>query len=177
MRFSISYNVYGVYLYKRLTHIIHIRHRKLFKCQCNIVNLLYYTFIVCVARVCRLVLKMRVKSIIVLLLSYCLQRTCNDELEWYKSLKDTQDSVTSYGEMNNILKHGVFRIESNSSSVVTKLHSIITLRLNTTDRKITKRHYSFVELQDLESKLVLITGSKTKNRHEVDLFLDVSCIL
>ena len=103
-----------------------------------------------------------------------MQRTCNDELEWYKSLKDTQDSVNSYGEMNNILKHGTYRIGSQSTSVVKHLCNVITLKLNTTDRKITKRHYSFVELQDLESKLVLITGSKAKNRNEVDLFLDVS---
>ena len=79
--------------------------------------------------------------------------------------------------MNNILKYGVYRIGSNSSSVVKKLQDIITLRLNTSDRKITKCHYSFVELQDLESKLVLITGSKAKNRNEVDLFLDVSFII
>ena len=79
--------------------------------------------------------------------------------------------------MKNILKHGIYRIGSNSSLAVKKLQDIITLRLNTSDRKITKCLYSFVELQDLESKLVLITGSKAKNRNEVDLFLDVSLIL
>lgn len=106
-----------------------------------------------------------------------LQITCNEELEWYKSLKDTQASVTSYGEMSSILKYGTYTIGSDSQSVVTRLHDIITLKLNTTDKRITKKQYSFVELQDLESKLVLITGSKAKNRKEVDLFLDVSTMV
>jgi hypothetical protein len=79
--------------------------------------------------------------------------------------------------MNNILKLGVYRIGSTSPSVVRKLQDIVSLKLNATDRKVTKRHYSFVELQDLESKLVLITGSKAKNRNEVDLFLDVRIII
>ena len=79
--------------------------------------------------------------------------------------------------MNNILNHGVYRIGSTSSSDVRKLQDVVSLKLNTTNRKITKHHYSFVELQDLESKLVLITGSKAKNRNEVDLFLDVSCVV
>ena len=74
--------------------------------------------------------------------------------------------------MNNILKLGVYKIGS-TSSVVRKLQDIVSLKLNTKDRKVTKRQYSFIELQDLESKLVLITGSKAKNRNEVDLFLDV----
>ena len=68
--------------------------------------------------------------------------------------------------MNNILKLGVYKIGSTSSSVVRKLQDIVSLKLNAIGRKIT--------LQDLESKLVLITGSKAKNRNEVDLFLDVS---
>ena len=76
--------------------------------------------------------------------------------------------------MNNILKLGVYKIGSTSSSVVRKLQDIVSLKLNAIGRKITKHNYSFVELQDLESKLVLITGSKAKNRNEVDLFLDVS---
>ena len=104
-----------------------------------------------------------------------LQRTCSDELEWYKSLKDTQDSVTSYGEMNNILKHGIYRVGSRSSTAIkTDFQDVISMKLRCTDKRITKRQYSFSELQDLESKLVLITGSKAKNRKEVDLFLDVS---
>ena len=104
-----------------------------------------------------------------------LQRTCNDELEWYKSLKDTQDSVTSYGEMYNILKRGTYTVGSQSSTAVKKdFHDVIAVKLTRTDRRVTlKSQYSFYDLQDLESKLVLITGSKAKNRREVDLFLDV----
>lgn len=76
--------------------------------------------------------------------------------------------------MNNILKHGVFKVGSNNAEVVRHLHKIVSVKLKTTDRRIVKRAYNFTELQDLESKLVLITGSKARNRGEVDLFLDVS---
>ena len=103
-----------------------------------------------------------------------LQRTCNDELEWYKSLKDTQDSVTSYGEMNHILKHGTYQVGSRSScNVLKNIHEVIKVKLRAKDKRITKLLYTFEELQDLESKLVLITGSKAQNREQVELFLDV----
>ena len=89
-------------------------------------------------------------------------------------MKDTQDSVTSYGEMNNILKYGTYKVGSSSSTPVNTFHDVICVKLRTTDKRVSKQLYSFHELQDLESKLVLITGSKAQNRKEVDLFLDVS---
>ena len=81
--------------------------------------------------------------------------------------------MTSYGEMNNILKHGLYRVGSLSCTPLKDFHDVICVILNTSDKRVTKRMYSFSELQDLESKLVLITGSKAQNRKEVDLFLDV----
>ena len=76
--------------------------------------------------------------------------------------------------MNNILKHGVFKVGLERARFDADLPDIVCVDLKTTDRRIGKRHYRFSELQDLESKLVLITGSKARNRKEVDLFLDVS---
>ena len=78
--------------------------------------------------------------------------------------------------MNNILKHGTYTVGSPLSTAVQKdFADVITVSITRSDRHITlKRRYTFHELQDLESKLVLITGSKAKNRGEVDLFLDVS---
>jgi len=40
--------------------------------------------------------------------------------------------------------------------------------------KAAKRSYSFNDLRDLESKLVLIRGRSTKGGAEIDRFLDVS---
>ena len=105
-----------------------------------------------------------------------MQKTCNDELEWYKSLKDAQDSVTSFEEMNSILKSGTYHVGHKTTTVFTvfkNIHDIVEVKLRNTDKRITKRRYTFEELQELESKLVLITGSKAQNREQVELFLDV----
>ena len=40
--------------------------------------------------------------------------------------------------------------------------------------KAAKKSYSFNDLRDLESKLVLIRGRSTKGGAEIDRFLDVS---
>ena len=76
--------------------------------------------------------------------------------------------------MNNILKHGTYKVGSQSSNPMKNFHDVICVKLKTSDKRVSKQLYSFNELQDLESKLVLITGSKAQNRKEVDLFLDVS---
>ena len=55
------------------------------------------------------------------------------------------------------------------------IHDIIHLKLEERDKQLPKKNYSLDELRDLESKLVLITGSKAENRAEVEQFLDVSC--
>ena len=54
------------------------------------------------------------------------------------------------------------------------VHDVIRLTLvPQTGIKLLKAHYSLDELRDLESKLVLITGSKAENRAAVEHFLDV----
>ena len=95
-------------------------------------------------------------------------------MDWFKSVKETQASVevTSIGHMNNILKYGCYFIGSSRSTIYHNLHEVISLSLQ--NRKIYKKQYNLDELRDLESKLVLITGSKADHRKQVDLFLDVS---
>jgi len=99
-------------------------------------------------------------------------------LEWFKSVKETQGSVevTSLGQMNTILKYGCYFIGSSRPEVNQNSSQIINLKLKEKDKesRIVKKKYSLEELHDLESKLVLITGSKAENRMEVDLFLGVS---
>ena len=51
------------------------------------------------------------------------------------------------------------------------------MKLNTPKDKVLKTFYNLDELRDLESKLVLITGSKAENRTEVDHYLNVSSLL
>ena len=93
-------------------------------------------------------------------------------------MKETQASVevTSIVQMNNILKCGCYFIGSKKSKIFQDLHDIISLELQEKDQRLVKKKYNLEELRDLESKLILITGSKAEHRTQVDLFLDVSYI-
>lgn len=101
---------------------------------------------------------------------------CNSELEWYKSVKETQASVevTSFGQMNNIFQCGCYTVGSDKSKICQDYKEVIYLSLKERKKRLTKKRYNLEELRDLESKLVLITGSKAENRAHVDTFIDVS---
>ncbi len=102
------------------------------------------------------------------------QVSCNNDIEWYKCVKETQSSVetTSYGQMSNILKYGTYRVgfKKNAQTV----HDLISVSLSRRCQKVVKWKYSLDELRDLESKLVLICGNKAEKRAEVDHYLNVS---
>ena len=105
------------------------------------------------------------------------QNDCNQTLEWYKSVKETQGSVevTSFGQMDNILRYGCYTIAGKTDQTMHSIHDVIRLSLNPPpDKDLLRTSYSLDELRDLESKLVLITGSKAENRMEVEQFLVVS---
>lgn len=92
-------------------------------------------------------------------------------------MKDTQGSVeiTSYGQMRNILRFGHYSIGVGTQfKPVHSIHDLVSLKLINTDKQLTKTSYTLEDLRDLESKLVLITGSKAENRKEVDHYLNVS---
>ena len=98
------------------------------------------------------------------------------DLEWFKSVKETQGSVevTSFGQMENILNYGLYTIAGKSDIALHSIHDVILLTLLPQKGiKLLKTKYSLDELRDLESKLVLITGSKAENRAAVEQFLDV----
>ena len=92
-------------------------------------------------------------------------------------MKGLQGSVevSSYGQMKNILSYGCYYVGNLSQSTPGQsIHDLISLKLETGSKKLDKTHYSLEELRDLESRLVLITGSKAENRTEVDHYLNVS---
>ena len=109
-----------------------------------------------------------------------MQEECNQDLDWYQSVKDRQGSVetTSYGQMRNILKYGCYRIGALSSvAKINSIHDLIKMTLEERDGvKLPKKEYFLDELRDLESKLVLICGNKTESRAEVDHYLNVSSL-
>ena len=82
--------------------------------------------------------------------------------------------VTSFGKMEQILKYGHYRIGPRRGQAAQNIHDVITLSLVETEKPLPKTSYSLDDLRDLESKLVLITGSEAENRKEVDKFLKVS---
>lgn len=58
------------------------------------------------------------------------------------------------------------------------IHDVVKLCVPTgLSLKSLKTEYNLEELKDLESKLVLITGNKVKNREGVDRFLNVCKII
>ena len=93
-------------------------------------------------------------------------------MDWYKSVKETHGSVeaTSFGQLSNILTYGHYSVGSSGSSA---LQNVVCLDLKETDKSLARKHYSLDDLQDLESRLVLITGSEDPHRDEVDIFLKV----
>jgi hypothetical protein len=90
-------------------------------------------------------------------------------------VKETQASVeiTSFGQMNNIFQYGCYTVGSDTSRICQSYHEVIHLALKERNKRLTKQSYNLEELRDLESKLVLITGSKAENRAHVDTFIDV----
>jgi heptaprenylglyceryl phosphate synthase len=72
------------------------------------------------------------------------------------------------------LRYGVYQVGIASESKLSQnIHDIIFVKLNPGDKILAKTFYNLDELRDLESKLVLITGSKTAIRTEVDHYSNV----
>ena len=79
--------------------------------------------------------------------------------------------------MNNIFKYGCYTVGSPRAHICQSYHEVIHLSLKQNKKRkkhILKDNYNLEELRDLESKLVLITGSKAEYRAHVDTFIDVS---
>ena len=79
--------------------------------------------------------------------------------------------------MRNILQYGRYRVGSSSQQTAHSIHDMIHLKLENTGKQLPQTSFSLDDLRDLESKLMLITGSRSENRKEVDQFLNVSDML
>ena len=87
-------------------------------------------------------------------------------------MKETQGSIeeTTFGQMNNILAYGCYKVGSGKPRICQGIHEVIQLKLTEHDKTLTKKHYTLNELRDLESKLALIVGKNAENRTEVGIF-------
>ena len=121
----------------------------------------------CVVNICNLLL---VK------LLFTFKKYCRQDLEWYKEIKKIQGSVevTSIDQVEDINKHGAYTICCDGKKLLQSIEGAVSLKI--TRVNAAKKVYSFNDLRDLESKLVLIRGRGTKGGAEIDGFLDVSVI-
>jgi len=79
--------------------------------------------------------------------------------------------VTSVNQVEDINKFGVYTISCKGDKILQLIDKAIQLKV--LNANAAKKLYSFDDLRDLESKLVLIRGRSTKGGAEIDRFLDV----
>lgn len=79
--------------------------------------------------------------------------------------------VTSVNQVEDINKFGVYTISCNEDRISQFIDKAIELKV--TKINAAKTLYSFNDLRDLESKLVLIRGRSTKGGEEIDRFFNV----
>jgi len=106
-----------------------------------------------------------------------LQRKCKEDLDWYKEIKKIQGDVevTSVNQVEDIYGFGAYTISCEGKKVMQTIGEAITLKISRV--KAAKKLYSFNDLRDLESKLVLIRGRDAKGGAEIDRFLTVRSIV
>ena len=88
-------------------------------------------------------------------------------------MKKSQGSIenTAIFKVRDINKWGEYKITSTKETPLLFIGDAIKLKINR--EKAVKEEYSFDDLRDLESKLVLITGKYTDGKVEIDKFLNV----
>ena len=106
-----------------------------------------------------------------------LQKTCCDELSLVKLSKDLQAPIefNTYDQIREILESGKYNFGSKRFRIFISTEEIIKLRVkNSTSSKET---YTLTELQELESKIVLIRDHRSPSdklsADEIEYFLDV----
>ena len=99
---------------------------------------------------------------------------CRQDLDWYKEIKKIQGSVeeTSVNQVKDINTYGAYTICCEGRKILQSIESAISLKIIRVTAA--KKVYSFNDLRDLESKLVLIRGRNTQGGAEIDNFLNVS---
>ena len=112
-----------------------------------------------------------------LMLLTSLKAQCRQDLDWYKEIKKIQGSVetTSVNQVDNINNYGAYTINCKEKKLLQSIESAVSLKI--TQINAAKKIYSFDDLKDLESKLVLIRGRSTNGGKEITRFLDVSAIV
>lgn len=108
------------------------------------------------------------------ILYFYLKVQCRQDLDLYKEIKKIQGSVevTSVNQVEDINNNGTYTICCEGKKMLRSIESAVSLKIFRVNAP--KKKFSFNDLRDLESKLVLIRGRSTKGGAEIDRFLDVS---
>ena len=109
-----------------------------------------------------------------------LQKTCCDELSLVKLSKDLQAPIefSTYDQIHEILEYGKYYFGSKRFRIFISTEEIIRLRV--TNSTSSKQKYTLTELQELESKIVLIRDHRSPSDKlsgdEIEHFLNVRYI-
>ncbi len=90
-------------------------------------------------------------------------------------VKEKQSSIegTSHGQMRNILAYGHYRVGTMSKTTVHSINSIIHVHLQLNpdecDETSQKDTYTYDELQNVGSKLVLVSGGGKETKQYLNV--------
>ncbi|XP_070190023.1 E3 ubiquitin-protein ligase rnf213-alpha-like [Littorina saxatilis] len=106
-------------------------------------------------------------------------------LNWFKDVQKSHGSVekTSLSQVGNINARGVFRVGGGAKQELS-LHSVIQLRVSEEENSEMRnmkegggvtppRRYTYEELLDLQSRLMLVAGQAEKGKENVDRFITI----
>ena len=114
-------------------------------------------------------------------LSFILQKNCCEQLNFLKLIKDLQApiEVSTYDRIQDLLESGKYYIGSKSFRIFNSVEEIIKLRVNNSSSS--KQKYTLNELQELESKIVLIRDHRSSadklSSDQIEYFLNVRKII
>jgi hypothetical protein len=112
-----------------------------------------------------------------------LQLDTNRQLEWLKSVKQAHGSVevTSLSQSKAINSKGIYCVgrvknEARTPPAEGTLGGVISLHVVEDDDECThiRRQYTYGQLQDLQSRLMLVAGKAEQGKDEVNRFIMVS---
>lgn len=78
---------------------------------------------------------------------------------------------SSFAQLDTIQSNGLYVV---GLSPQCNIEDVVNVKIITPNESLPKMRYSLDELKDLESRLILITSSKAKDRDKVDQYTDVS---
>ena len=100
---------------------------------------------------------------LIILISVSVQVDLNKEVEWLNEVKNGHGSVerTSYGQMDSSIKFGVYHI----GTAEPRSAAVPRIEICLKEEHGKRRTYSLEQLQELESRLVLIGGSTSNSQN------------